>query len=59
MVRAALDEGLLLNAPQPHVLRFSPALTVSHANIDEMLRRLERALVRVSQARLREERASA
>jgi acetylornithine/N-succinyldiaminopimelate aminotransferase len=59
VVRAALDEGLLLNAPQPHVLRFSPALTVSHANIDEMLRRLERALVRVSQARLREERASA
>lgn len=59
VVRAALDEGLLLNAPQSHVLRFSPALTVSHANIDEMLRRLERALVRVSQARLREERASA
>jgi acetylornithine/N-succinyldiaminopimelate aminotransferase len=59
VVRAALDEGLLLNAPQPHVLRLSPALTVSHANIDEMLRRLQRALVRVSQARLREERASA
>ena len=45
VVRAALEEGLLLNAPQPHILRFSPALTVSHANIDEMLRRLERALV--------------
>src|SRR5690606_15570614 len=33
VARAALDEGLLLNAPQPHILRFSPALTVSHANI--------------------------
>lgn len=54
VARAALDEGLLLNAPQPHILRFSPALTVSHGNIDEMLRRLERALVRVSHARLRD-----
>lgn len=59
VARAALDEGLLVNAPQPHILRFSPALTVSHANIDEMLRRLERALLRVSLARQREELASA
>lgn len=54
VARAALDEGLLLNAPQPHILRFSPALTVSHANIDEMLRRLERALVRVARRERRE-----
>ncbi|HGN3003540.1 TPA: hypothetical protein ACKR9V_003651, partial [Pseudomonas aeruginosa] len=27
---------------------FSPALTVSRANVDEMLRRLERALARVA-----------
>ena len=54
VVRAALDEGLLLSAPQPHLLRFSPALTVSRGNIDEMLRRLERALVLAERAAPRE-----
>jgi acetylornithine/N-succinyldiaminopimelate aminotransferase len=43
LVEAALHEGLLLNAPQPDVVRFSPALTVSKGNIDEMLLRLARA----------------
>ncbi|MFZ6048395.1 aminotransferase class III-fold pyridoxal phosphate-dependent enzyme [Pseudomonas sp. CR3202] len=39
----ALDEGLLINAPQADCLRFTPALTVSRANVDEMLKRLNRA----------------
>lgn len=52
VVKAALQEGLLLNAPRPHVLRFSPALTVSHGNIDEMLLRLARAFARVQTAQL-------
>jgi len=52
VVKAALQEGLLLNAPQPDVLRFSPALTVSHGNIDEMLLRLARAFARVHTAQL-------
>ncbi len=52
MVRAARQEGLLLNAPQANVLRFSPALTVSHGNIDEMLLRLARAFARVNTAQL-------
>jgi len=43
VVAAALNEGLLINAPQSTCLRFSPALTVSHSNIDEMLKRLNRA----------------
>ncbi|MCY1187755.1 hypothetical protein D9M73_287750 [compost metagenome] len=43
MARHALDEGLLINAPQPSCLRFTPALTVSRANVDEMLKRLNRA----------------
>ncbi|MCY1446031.1 Acetylornithine aminotransferase [compost metagenome] len=43
VVRHALDEGLLINAPQPGCLRFTPALTVSRANVDEMLKRLNRA----------------
>ncbi|MCE0913925.1 MULTISPECIES: aspartate aminotransferase family protein [unclassified Pseudomonas] len=47
LVEAALQEGLLLNAPQPDVVRFSPALTVSKGNIDEMLLRLARAFARL------------
>ncbi|QXH35450.1 aspartate aminotransferase family protein [Pseudomonas muyukensis] len=47
LVEAALHEGLLLNAPQADVVRFSPALTVSQGNIDEMLLRLARAFARL------------
>lgn len=47
LVEVALQEGLLLNAPQADVLRFSPALTVSKGNIDEMLVRLARAFARL------------
>ena len=47
LVAAARDEGLLLNAPQPDVVRFSPALTVTRATIDEMLLRLARAFARL------------
>jgi acetylornithine/N-succinyldiaminopimelate aminotransferase len=52
VVKAALYEGLLLNAPQSDCLRFTPALTVSKANIDEMLLRLARAFSRVRTAQL-------
>lgn len=52
VVAAAQLEGLLLNAPQADCLRFSPALTVSRANIDEMLLRLGRAFARAKTARL-------
>ena len=34
---AALDRGLLINAPRPDTLRFMPALTVSRDEIDQML----------------------
>lgn len=52
VVHAALHEGLILNAAQPDCLRFTPALTVSNANIDEMLLRLGRAFSRVRTAQL-------
>ncbi|HCT04355.1 MAG TPA: aspartate aminotransferase family protein [Pseudomonas sp.] len=52
VVKAALHEGLILNAPQPNCLRFTPALTVSKSNIDEMLLRLARAFARVRTAQL-------
>ncbi|WP_263144446.1 aminotransferase class III-fold pyridoxal phosphate-dependent enzyme [Pseudomonas sp. RIT-PI-AD] len=46
VVRTALEEGLLIDAPQAGCLRFTPALTISHGNIDEMLKRLARAFAR-------------
>ncbi|WP_336356720.1 aspartate aminotransferase family protein [Pseudomonas granadensis] len=52
VVNAALHEGLLLTAPQAGCLRFTPALTVSKTNIDEMLLRLGRAFSRVRTAQL-------
>ncbi|WP_458717643.1 aspartate aminotransferase family protein [Pseudomonas gregormendelii] len=52
VVKAALYEGLLIDAPQPACLRFTPALTVSKANVDEMLLRLARAFSRVRTAQL-------
>lgn len=47
--RAARDQGLLLGIARRDCLRLSPALTVSHGNVEEMLRRLNRALQRVEQ----------
>lgn len=52
VVHAAFHEGLILNAAQPDCLRFTPALTVSKANIDEMLLRLGRAFSRVRTAQV-------
>jgi len=52
VVKAAMYEGLLISAPQADCLRFTPALTVSQANIDEMLLRLARAFARVRTAQL-------
>lgn len=52
VVKAALHEGLIINAPQSNCLRFTPALTVSKSNIDEMLLRLARAFARVRTAQL-------
>lgn len=46
VVEAALAEGLLLQATPTGCLRFTPALTISHGNIDEMLKRLARAFAR-------------
>ena len=37
VARAALERGLLINAPRPDALRFMPALTVSRNEIDLMI----------------------
>lgn len=42
--RSRSPEGLLLNAPRPHLLRFMPALNVSEAEIDLMLAWLKELL---------------
>jgi acetylornithine/N-succinyldiaminopimelate aminotransferase len=48
----ARDAGLLVNAPQPHLLRFMPALNVSQEETDQMLSILDavvrRALIDVT-----------
>ena len=44
VVEAALERGLLINAPRTDTLRFMPALTVSREEIDEMLKLLEPCL---------------
>jgi acetylornithine/N-succinyldiaminopimelate aminotransferase len=44
LVKAALNAapaGLLLNAPRPALLRFMPSLTVSEAEIDQMIEMLD------------------
>ncbi len=50
--RAAREQGLLVGVARGDCLRLSPALTVSHGNVEEMLRRLGRALQRVEQPRV-------
>jgi acetylornithine/N-succinyldiaminopimelate aminotransferase len=44
LVAAALDHGLLINSPQPTLLRFMPALNVGLAEIELMLERLAAVL---------------
>ena len=44
IVDAALERGLLINAPRPDTLRFMPALTVTREEIDRMLALLEPCL---------------
>jgi len=46
VVEIVLDNGLLLNAPRPNLLRFMPALNLSVAEIDTMLEMLEDGLSR-------------
>jgi len=51
VVQAALDRGLLINAPRPDSLRFMPALNVSAAEIGEMIETLDGVLTRMGAAR--------
>ncbi|MBR1220174.1 acetylornithine transaminase [Bradyrhizobium sp. U87765 SZCCT0131] len=51
IVAQALDEGLLLNAPQPDALRFMPALNVTREEIAEMIASLDSILRRSGAAR--------
>jgi len=44
VVQAALDRGLLINAPRPDSLRFMPSLTVSRYEIDQMMGLLRESL---------------
>lgn len=45
IAQAAFESGLLVNATRPTVLRFMPALNVSHEEIDLMVEKLEAILL--------------
>ncbi len=47
VLTASLQEGLLLNAPRPNVLRFMPPLVISAAEVDEGLDKFRGALATV------------
>jgi acetylornithine/N-succinyldiaminopimelate aminotransferase len=47
LVDAALEQGLLINAPRPDCLRLMPALNVSAMEIVEMTAMLQTAMTRV------------
>lgn len=51
VAEAAREQGLLLGISRNDCLRLSPALTVSHGNVEEMLRRLDRAFGQVKHVR--------
>ncbi|MGA8901256.1 aminotransferase class III-fold pyridoxal phosphate-dependent enzyme, partial [Bradyrhizobium sp.] len=51
IVAAALDDGVLLNAPRPDALRFMPALNVTRQEIDLMIDCLDALLIKMGAAR--------
>ena len=48
VARRCLEQGLIVNVPRPHILRFMPSLRVTAEEIDEMLAVLSDALVRAA-----------
>jgi len=48
VVKACLDEGLLLNAVKPSALRFMPPLIIGESEVDEAMGILEGVLAKVS-----------
>ena len=51
IVAQALQDGLLLNSPQPDALRFMPALNVTREEISEMIEGLDAILTKAGAAR--------
>jgi acetylornithine/N-succinyldiaminopimelate aminotransferase len=51
IVAQAMQDGLLLNAPQPDALRFMPALNVTRDEISEMIDGLDAILMKMGAAR--------
>jgi acetylornithine/succinyldiaminopimelate/putrescine aminotransferase len=49
VVRLGLEEGVLLNATGPNTIRLAPPLTLSEAEAEEALHKLERSLARLDE----------
>jgi predicted acetylornithine/succinylornithine family transaminase len=58
VVRLGIDEGVLLNATGPTTIRFAPPLTLTAAEAEEGLQKLERALNRLEAPEIIEPSAS-
>jgi acetylornithine/N-succinyldiaminopimelate aminotransferase len=52
VVAAALDAGLLINAPRPSVLRFMPALNVTRSEVDMMIEILRSSIAETCSGRI-------
>ncbi len=48
VVKACLDEGLLLNAVKPSALRFMPPLIIGESEVGEAMGILDKVLAKVS-----------
>lgn len=48
IAQMCMEQGLILNAPQTHCLRFVPALNVSKDEVDEMIRILTAVLLTIT-----------
>ncbi len=51
IVAQALENGVLLNSPQPDALRFMPALNVTREEIAAMIESLDATLTKMGAAR--------
>ncbi len=47
VVKACLEDGLLINAVKPNAVRFMPPLIIGERDVDEAMGILERVLARV------------
>jgi acetylornithine/succinyldiaminopimelate/putrescine aminotransferase len=51
VLTAAIKHGLLVNAPRPNTLRFMPSLVITSHEVNEGVKRLDKAIAEVAKAK--------